>query len=86
MPQGVLRQGRPQVLLKNNPMNPIHTFQNEDHAQYFSRAMNAWGGRRNEGQPVVFREGKTVYLRPEFSSKESMREFTYQLQAFSADQ
>jgi len=48
--------------------------------------MNAWGGRRNEGQPVVFREGKTVYLRPEFSSKESMREFTYQLQAFSADQ
>jgi len=58
------------------------TFESEYDARHFSQALNSWGARRNNDQPIVFREGKTVTLRPEFTSKESMREFSYQLEDF----
>jgi hypothetical protein len=59
-----------------------HTFESRHHAIHFSQALNLWGAKRNNGDTIAFREGKTVTLRPEFTSKDSMREFTYQLQAF----
>ena len=58
------------------------TFESEYDARHFSQALNSWASRRNNDQPIVFRDGKTVYLRPEFTCKETMREFSYQLEAF----
>ena len=49
---------------------------------HFSQALNLWGAKRNNGDTIAFRDGKTVSLRPEFTSPESMREFSYQLEDF----
>ena len=59
-----------------------HTFESRDHAMHFSQALNLWGVKRNNGDTIAFRDGKTVSLRPEFTSPESMREFSYQLEDF----
>ena len=53
------------------------TFETIESAVDFSRLFNQWGARRNNGQTIAFRDGKTVTLRPEFDSKETRREFLY---------
>jgi hypothetical protein len=53
-----------------------HTFKTVYDASEFSRAINGWGSKRNNGNVIAFRDGCTVSLRPEFTSKESLREFS----------
>jgi hypothetical protein len=42
---------------------------------------NAWGAKRNNGIPIAFRDGRKVSLRPEFTSKDTLREFSLLIQA-----
>ncbi len=59
-----------------------HTFKTVYDASEFSRAINYWGSKRNNGDVIAFRDGCTVSLRPEFTSKDSLREFSYLLQEY----
>jgi hypothetical protein len=45
-------------------------------------ALNQWGARRNNGATIALRDGKTVTLRPEYTSKETLREFASLAGAF----
>lgn len=63
-------------------MKTQHLFKSEDSAREVSRMLNQWGSRRNNGNTIAFREGSKVILRPEFTSKEAQREFSYLSEAF----
>lgn len=62
-------------------MKTNHTFLLEEHAREFSRMFNSWGAKRNNGATISFREGRKVFLRPEFMSKDTLREFSLLIQA-----
>jgi len=62
-------------------MKTTHTFLLEEHAREFSRMFNAWGAKRNGGATISFREGRVVTLRPEFVSRDTLREFSLLIQA-----
>jgi hypothetical protein len=63
-------------------MKTEHRFKSEESAIEVSRMLNQWGARRNNGCAIAFREGCLVTLRPEFTSKEAQREFSYLSEAF----
>lgn len=58
------------------PMKTQHTFKSEDSAIEASIALNLWGSRRNRGAIIAYRDRSTVFLRPEFTSKDTLREFS----------
>ncbi len=58
-----------------DPMKTEHTFRTEDSAIEASIALNLWGSRRNRGAIIAYRDRATVSLRPEFTGKDTLREF-----------
>lgn len=62
-------------------MKTTHTFLLEEHAREFSRMFNAWGAKRNNGATISFREGRVVTLRPEYTSSDTLREFSLLIEA-----
>ena len=60
----------------SEPMKSEHTFRTEDDAAWVSKELNHWGSRRNYGSTIAFRDGRRVYLRSDFTSRDSMRELS----------
>lgn len=58
-----------------DPMKTEHNFRTEDSAIEASIALNLWGSRRNRGAIIAYRDRTTVSLRPEFTGKDTLREF-----------
>ena len=56
-------------------MKTSYVFKSEDSAIEASIELNLWGSRRNRGAIIAYRDRATVSLRPEFSSKDTLREF-----------
>lgn len=57
-------------------MKTQHTFKSENQAIEASIELNLWGSRRNRGAIIAYRDRSTVFLRPEFTSKDSIRELS----------
>ena len=62
-------------------MKTEHIFLLEEHAREFSRMFNSWGAKRNNGNTIAFRDGRKVSLRPEFTCRETLREFSLLIEA-----